>query len=128
LLKGTHPHLTKKLISSKPSSIRISSIVAAELSAMARMLSDTEEEVKKIRGAMEWIAVADFDFSAARAYGKLYSFAKKNNMEVGPYDIMIASVALANDATLITNNIKEFGRFSGLRVKDWTIDDGEDDD
>jgi tRNA(fMet)-specific endonuclease VapC len=128
LLKGTYPHLTKKLISSKPSSIRISSIVAAELAAMARMLSDTEEEVRKIRGAMEWIAVADFDFNAAKAYGKLYSFAKKTNMEIGPYDIMIASVALANDATLITNNVKEFGRFSGLRVKDWTIEDLDDDD
>jgi tRNA(fMet)-specific endonuclease VapC len=32
---------------------------------------------------------------------------------------MIAATALANGATLVTNNLKEFSRVAGLRLEDW---------
>lgn len=38
---------------------------------------------------------------------------------IGPNDLLIAAIARANDATLVTRNTKEFGRVSGLRMEDW---------
>ena len=34
-------------------------------------------------------------------------------------DLKIASIALANDATLLTRNTNDFRRVPGLRIADW---------
>ena len=38
---------------------------------------------------------------------------------IGPNDLMIAVIALANDLTLITHNVSEFGRITSLKIEDW---------
>ncbi len=38
---------------------------------------------------------------------------------IGPNDLMIASIALANEATLVTHNVREFSRVTGLLIDDW---------
>lgn len=38
---------------------------------------------------------------------------------IGPFDQLIAGIALANNMTLITRNTREFERVPGLRVEDW---------
>ena len=38
---------------------------------------------------------------------------------IGPYDVLIAGQALARGLTLVTHNVREFGRVEGLRVEDW---------
>jgi tRNA(fMet)-specific endonuclease VapC len=34
--------------------------------------------------------------------------------------MLIAATALANDATVVTHNVKEFSKVKGLRIEDWT--------
>lgn len=38
---------------------------------------------------------------------------------IGAHDMLIAAQAVALDATVITNNHREFRRVSGLRVENW---------
>jgi len=40
---------------------------------------------------------------------------------IGPNDLMIAAIALANGLILVTHNTKEFGRVPGLKLEDWQI-------
>jgi tRNA(fMet)-specific endonuclease VapC len=35
--------------------------------------------------------------------------------------MLIAAIALANNLTLITHNVGEFGRINGLKIEDWEI-------
>ena len=37
----------------------------------------------------------------------------------GPLDLLIAAHALALKLTLVTNNVREFGRVEGLPLEDW---------
>ena len=37
----------------------------------------------------------------------------------GANDLMIASIAIANSHTLVTRNVAEFSRVSGLEVERW---------
>jgi len=38
---------------------------------------------------------------------------------IGPNDLLIASVAVVHAATLVTHNVREFGRVDGLVYEDW---------
>ena len=42
-------------------------------------------------------------------------------IEAGPYvDGQIAAIAFVHDLILVTANMKDFTRFKGLAVEDWT--------
>ncbi len=40
---------------------------------------------------------------------------------IGPYDLQIASIAIANGGTLVTHNTREFSRIPGLNLEDWEL-------
>jgi tRNA(fMet)-specific endonuclease VapC len=61
--------------------------------------------------------VLDFDAAAVPAFQKL----KKAKIKVGTMDLKIATVALANDATLLSRNLRDFEKVPGLRVEDRTV-------
>ena len=44
---------------------------------------------------------------------------EKKGSPIGPFDILIAGTALSNRATLVTHNVKEFGRIKNLSIEDW---------
>ncbi|WP_395092089.1 hypothetical protein [Armatimonas sp.] len=38
-------------------------------------------------------------------------------------DLKIASIALSNQATLLTRNLRDYSKVPGLRCEDWTLED-----
>ncbi len=38
---------------------------------------------------------------------------------IGPYDVQIAAIAMANNLILVTHNTKEFNRVNELQIEDW---------
>ena len=60
-----------------------------------------------------------FDDRAADEYAKLRASLKKAGTPIGPNDMLIAALALANGMTLVTNNTSEFGRVPALIHEDW---------
>jgi tRNA(fMet)-specific endonuclease VapC len=62
-----------------------------------------------------------FDDRAAEVYGRLRAQLARQGALIGPNDLLIASIALANDATLISHNIGEFQRVEGLMLEDWQV-------
>ncbi len=43
----------------------------------------------------------------------------KIGQPIGPYDLMIASIAMEYKVTLVTHNTREFKRVKGLKIVDW---------
>jgi tRNA(fMet)-specific endonuclease VapC len=65
--------------------------------------------------------IIDFNANDARCAGEIRaSLALCGNM-IGPFDLLRAGQALSRDLTLITHNVKEFQRVSGLRIEDWDL-------
>ena len=56
----------------------------------------------------------------SRAAAQLQSL-QKARIRIGTMDLKVASIALANDATLLTRNTKDFQKVPGLRFEDWSI-------
>jgi len=40
---------------------------------------------------------------------------------IGPYDLLIAAIAIVNNLTLVTHNTREFERVSELKFEDWEV-------
>jgi tRNA(fMet)-specific endonuclease VapC len=60
-----------------------------------------------------------FDDAAAREYARVRSDLAAAGQIIGPNDLMIAAIALANGLTLVTHNTAEVGRITGLTIEDW---------
>jgi tRNA(fMet)-specific endonuclease VapC len=63
------------------------------------------------------VRVAAFDLQAAQQFAKIRS----SLADAGETDdVIIASIALANDFTLVTARVPAFRRYGNLRVESWT--------
>ena len=54
-----------------------------------------------------------------RHYAEQFTRLKDAGTPIGANDLWIACHALAEDATLVTHNLREFERVSGLKLQDW---------
>jgi tRNA(fMet)-specific endonuclease VapC len=61
--------------------------------------------------------VVRFDDAAAAEFDRQRQ--DKKIKKIGRADLLIASIALANKATLVTRNTKDFGKVPGLRIENW---------
>ena len=57
--------------------------------------------------------------AAAQIYGVIRAALEKEGRSIGPNDMLIAAIALANELTVVTHNTAEFGRVPGLLLEDW---------
>jgi tRNA(fMet)-specific endonuclease VapC len=61
----------------------------------------------------------DFDDRAAEVYAGLRAHVETSGSRMGAMDYIIAAIAVANDLTLVTHNVREFSRAPGLLYDDW---------
>jgi tRNA(fMet)-specific endonuclease VapC len=59
--------------------------------------------------------VVPFDDRAAEMFNQM----RKDRVRIGTQDLKIASIALVNDALLLTANLRDFTRVARLRVENW---------
>ena len=46
---------------------------------------------------------------------------EKSGLMIGAFDLMIASISLAENLILVTHNTAEFSRVPGLAIEDWEL-------
>ena len=63
--------------------------------------------------------IVEFDREDARQAGEIRAALAAAGTPIGPYDVLIAGQARARELVLVTRNVGEFSRVSGLRVEDW---------
>ena len=62
------------------------------------------------------LLVLSFTPQAASEFDQLL----KLHIRIGIMDLRIAAICLANNATLLTRNAKDFGQVPGLKFEDWS--------
>ena len=119
LLNGTSPKLVARMRASDPSHIALSAVVKAELLYGARKSSRPADNLRLLERFFAPLASLPFDDACADRYGVVRAELEAAGTPIGPNDLMIAATALANGATLVTNNAREFSRVAGLHLEDW---------
>ena len=65
--------------------------------------------------------VVSFDREDARQAAAIRAELAASGSPIGPYDALIAGQAKSRDLTLISRNVGEFSRVSGLQIENWEI-------
>ncbi len=121
LMNRARPELARRVLQVSPGDIALSAIVVAELvygAAKSQRPAEARMRLELLLGAFPLVP---FDMPAVEAYGTVRARLERAGTPIGPLDTLIAAHAVSLDATLVTNNVREFRRVKGLRVEDWSV-------
>jgi tRNA(fMet)-specific endonuclease VapC len=121
LLNERHPAILQHFRQHNPADIALCSVVKAELLSGARRSQRVEANLQLLKAFFAPLQSLPFDDDCAEHYGKIHADLLTQGKPIGPNDALIAAVARAHNATLITHNIGEFSRVVGLQIEDWEI-------
>jgi tRNA(fMet)-specific endonuclease VapC len=123
LLRNEPARVRERLrnVLSKKSSIVVSSIALYELWYGVARSGHRRENTGRLRVVLSGdITILPFEEEDAAIAGDLRAALEATGRAIGPYDVLIAAQALRTGATLVTANVSEFARVTGLVWEDWT--------
>jgi len=120
-LNGRSPNVIARVRATTRSDITICAIVKAELFAGAEKSQQPAKNLAGQRLFLDQFISLPFDDAAAVIYVKIRATLEKAGTPIGPNDLLIAAIALANGLTLVTHNTREFSRIAGLSLEDWEL-------
>lgn len=97
----------------------ISVITYGELEYGIRKSAAPERNRTAITQILLGIRVLDFNTAAAAHFGDIFAELEARGQRIGDRDMMIAAHARSLGYTLVTNNMREFSRVTGLKAVDW---------
>lgn len=115
-LRGRLPGALELLRNTDCRLIKIPAIVEAELLLGAHKSRDPEKGERAVESLLCNYEVLPFDSACAHAYARIRADLERSGQVIGPNDLIIAATALAHDAILATNNVREFQRVPNLRI------------
>ena len=97
----------------------ISAITLAELQHGVEKSVYPEKNTAALLQFLSILTVLPFDDLAAVEYGKICADLQRKGTPIGTMDMLIAAHARAEHIVLVTNNVREFERVSGLEIENW---------
>jgi tRNA(fMet)-specific endonuclease VapC len=101
--------------------LAIPTIVLAELYAGAYKHPSPAKLLSLIADLLMEVQVLEFDAACAERFGQVRGSLLQQGITVSRMDLLIASVALVHDLTLVTHNTADYQNIPGLRLDDWLI-------
>jgi tRNA(fMet)-specific endonuclease VapC len=118
-LKNNDAGLVQKMKEQTPDNFVLCSVVKAELLFGARKSQNVEKNMLLLSKFFTQFSSDPFDDNSAEYYGVNRAILEKSGEPIGEADLLISSIALANNYTVITRNHREFIRVPGLKVEVW---------
>jgi tRNA(fMet)-specific endonuclease VapC len=118
LVRDPHGAVATRIAEVGETNICTSIIVAAELryGAAKRGSARLAQQLDLILAAMD---IVPFESPMDRVYADVRNALEQRGRPIGGNDLTIAAQALALDATLVTDNLKEFEQVTGLKLENW---------
>jgi len=117
-LKGNR-QVVEHVAKHDPEDLLTSRINYTELLYGAYNSARVENNLRIILPFLENFEILEFDKSASEIFAKEKARLKKSGTLIADMDLMIASIAIANDVALVTNNSKHFERVKNLKLVRW---------
>ncbi len=97
-------------------------IVLGELYTWAYQRKNASPVIKRIEDdLLPDVIVLAFDADCAKEFGRVRGQLLQQGISVSRMDLLIGSVALVHNLTLVTHNTADYQNIPGLRLDDWLI-------
>jgi tRNA(fMet)-specific endonuclease VapC len=113
------PRVLLSLQEHSPDDFGISAITVAELWFGAAKSSRPRETRSSVDAFLKPFDVLPFAGEAAEEYAEIRLQLERAGRPIGERDLLIAATAKSRRLTVVTHNVREFARVSGLKVEDW---------
>lgn len=111
--------VSDRLLSHPPGDIGIPAIVLYELEVGIAKSTSPRKRREQLKALADVTRVLPIGPAEAESAARIRVNLEKRGTPIGPYDLLIAGTAQAENATLVTRNTREFGRIKKLQVEDW---------
>ena len=115
-------NVAANLLGKPPKDIGVPAIVLYELEVGIHKSNSPEKREGQLAVFMSVVNLLPFGMNEAKVAAQIRAHLEAQGQPIGPYDILIAATALANQATLITRNTREFSRIDQLVIENWYTD------
>lgn len=120
IMKRSEPEVLKRLQRVRVGDVGISVITKSELEYGVEVSPRRAQDRSALDEFLRYVEVLDYPGDAAEHYAQIRAELKARGAMIGANDLFIAAHARRLGLTLVTNNVRKFGRVSGLRVENWT--------
>jgi tRNA(fMet)-specific endonuclease VapC len=118
-LRNRNQNVIRRIKSEPTNNLCVCSVVVGELYCGAYRSSEPPKNLVLLGKFLSKFASLPFDDAAAAIYGQERARLEKLGIRIGPHDLQIAAIALANRLTVVSHNVGEFSRVQGLAIVDW---------
>ncbi len=112
-------NVSRHLLKIPPRDIAVPTIVLFELEVGIAKSTSPAKRKKQLKNLIDVVNISPFGHKEAGYAATIRVKLEKKGLVIGPYDILIAAVALSQKGTLVTHNIAEFERVESLELIDW---------
>jgi tRNA(fMet)-specific endonuclease VapC len=113
------PEVRLRLEVTPLSALRLSTIVLGELEYGAEKSAHSRRNRARLATVARRFPLVGIDYETTRHYARVRALLERRGTTIGANDLWIAAQALAIDATLVTDNQREFSRVPGLKLENW---------
>ena len=117
LIKNQPEAVARRFAQCYVGDVVMSSITYAELEYGVAVSANPVQERINLVSLAEDIQVVPFDAAAGAAYGPIRQATR--DIKTDALDKLIAAHAVALNATVVTNNLKDFARYPGVLSENW---------
>jgi tRNA(fMet)-specific endonuclease VapC len=117
-LKG-HAAVRTRLEGIPASAVLLSPVVLGELETGVAKSAQAERNRARLAAVVAGMTVPPLGADVSGLYAQIRAQLEQRGTPIGANDLWIAAQALALDATLVTDNLREFSRVEGLTVENW---------
>ncbi len=119
LIKKQSPEILERFKSHKISAVAVSIISYFELEYGVQNSTNVRQNKAALNLFINSIDLIGMDQKAADSSALIGADLKKKGTSIGPYDTLIAGIALSQNLILVSNNLREFERVEGLKIENW---------
>ena len=113
------PRVLERLEALAPEDLILSPVVLGELEVGVQKSQWPERNRQRLDALCKGLPLVPLDGAVAMAYGGIRSQLERAGRVIGANDLWIAAQAMALDAVMVTDNMREFQRVEGLQVENW---------
>jgi tRNA(fMet)-specific endonuclease VapC len=117
LIKNQPEEVAARFAKCRVGEVVMSAITYAELEYGVAACANPQKERRKLQALAQDIPVVPFDQACGKEYGLIRMATRESKKDA--LDKLIAAHAMVMGVKVVTNNLKDFSKYPGLKLENW---------